>query len=137
MVQNGCHPLVSKSTANCAESTAVVGHGVLVGPHAFENGDEPADFGCVRSQFRPRWSSRIMATVSWSNLESTGCFVTPLPHPKKSLPSPGCCMYHGWTLFGSACSLVRSRTGQKDHTRPTLNVFVTEGEDSRRGSMNH
>ena len=31
----------------------------------------------------------------------------------------------------------RAGTGQQDNTRPPLNVFVAEGEDSCRGSVNH
>ena len=30
----------------------------------------------------------------------------------------------------------RAGTGQQDNTRPPVNVFVAEGEDSRRGSVN-
>ena len=30
----------------------------------------------------------------------------------------------------------RAGTGQQDNTRPPLNVFVAEGEDSRRGCVN-
>ena len=32
--------------------------------------------------------------------------------------------------------MFRAGTGQQDNTRPPVNVFVAEGEDSRRGSVN-